>query len=287
MGQIPGKLKNGSLTNVSKKKRQAPPLNMKRERAVQSSIHLPGPNSPSVDSGANIQRASTFPTVPSTTSSSWKRASVSYPSTSSPHNPRPNVDSSYPHSANDSYTPDTSETLGVATPDSASSGQATYTTPQGPYGYHQNTGGGLPDFSAMMFPTGDPFAYPKQPMITLENSNCMVTKQEPMFGKESDNLYNISPTTSNPPYENLEAQLFGPLPPYMMQGPQSGLRLPNMASQMNMSTPGGDANMMSVDGQFRGWEQFADRTGLTPGLNLDEIFGQDWKGSWMEPGYGG
>lgn len=282
MGQLPEKLKNGSLSNASKKKRQAPLLNLKRERGVHSSVHLPVPHSPSMDSSANIQRASTYPTVPS--ASSWKRASVPYPPISSSQSPRPSIDTTYPHLANDVYTPDTSEILGVATPDSASSGQATL--PQGSYGYQQHLGGGLPDFSAMMFPSGDPFAYPKQPMITLENSNCMVTKQEPTFGNESDNLYNISPTTNNAPYDNMEAQLFGPLPPYMMQGPP-GARVPNMPPQMDMNAPGGDAGIMAVDGTFRGWEQFADRTGLTPGMNLDEIFGQEWKGNWMEPGFGG
>ncbi|KAI4154399.1 MAG: hypothetical protein LQ340_001710 [Diploschistes diacapsis] len=39
----------------------------------------------------------------------------------------------------------------------------------------QATTYGLPDLSAMMFPTGDPFAYPNQPMTTLEDHNFVNT----------------------------------------------------------------------------------------------------------------
>jgi hypothetical protein len=119
---------------------------------------------------------------------------------------------------------------------------------------------GLPDLSAMMFPSADPFAYPNQPMmefesIKQENVNMHSTQPPTMF---------LSNGASGPGiYDDLEGQLFGPLPPYLMQGQPpfdaagqidagqsliSGLSPPGMTYNTG-ATPNSDLNF---DGIFSG-----------------------------------
>jgi hypothetical protein len=79
----------------------------------------------------------------------------------------------------------------------------------------------VPDLSAMMFPSADPFAYPNQPMaafdsIKSENMGLMNNSQIPQMY-----LSNGIPTPTSGRYDDLEGQLFGPLPPYLNQGQQS------------------------------------------------------------------
>ena len=82
-------------------------------------------------------------------------------------------------------------------------------------------GSEMPDFSAMMFPTSDPFAYPNQPMTTLEDAH---------LGPNDANapLLPSSPTTAQPPgtgyADGMDMQIFG-MPPYLMQGQQPSLGL--------------------------------------------------------------
>lgn len=76
---------------------------------------------------------------------------------------------------------------------------------------------GFPDLSAMMFPSGDPFAYPNQPMtefdnIKQENSGAVHSLAAPTFLQNG--------TAGSGIYDDLEGQLFGPIPPYLMQGQQ-------------------------------------------------------------------
>jgi hypothetical protein len=93
---------------------------------------------------------------------------------------------------------------------------------------------GLPDLGAMMFPSGDPFAYPNQPMTEFDNikqeniGSMKSSRAPPMF---------LSNGTSGPGiYDDLEGQLFGPLPPYLLQGQQPF----DMTGQM-----GAGSNVMS------------------------------------------
>jgi hypothetical protein len=76
---------------------------------------------------------------------------------------------------------------------------------------------GFPDLSAMMFPSGDPFAYPNQPMTELDN--CKSENIADMLGTRAP-LFVPNGISGSGIYDDLEGQLFGPLPPYMMQGQQ-------------------------------------------------------------------
>ncbi|KAL8943402.1 MAG: hypothetical protein Q9216_001111 [Gyalolechia sp. 2 TL-2023] len=124
---------------------------------------------------------------------------------------------------------------------------------------------GLPDLSTMMFPSNDPFAYPNQPMTILENlqgSNPDQTFSSQLF----DNSANHGS------YNNLNAPLYGPLPPYPMQGMRS--------------------TGAQVDGEPRGfdgsqWWAQQPQGGFAPpaGSGWDTIFGEDWSGGWTDLSY--
>lgn len=138
----------------------------------------------------------------------------------------------------------------------------------------------IPDLSAMMFPSADPFAYPNQPMTTLENENCI--KQENPI---DSNMYSAGPpTTTAAPYDSMDASMFGGIPSYMMPGAESGFGMQTMDSSMSMS--GADAIPVTMPMQgndMASWPQ-QQESGSTPGMNLDQLFGEDW-GGWMNQGY--
>ena len=140
-------------------------------------------------------------------------------------------------------------------------------------------GSGLFDLSSMMFSPTDPFAYPNQPMTALENRQ--VPKQEYPY---NPNIYDQPPNSStSPPFENLGAQLFGPMPPYIMQGQTPRNEISNMSMPMDMSGGSYNAAMSGLDGQEA--HQQGRQGVVTPGLNLDHIFGEDWSVGWMDQGY--
>jgi hypothetical protein len=129
---------------------------------------------------------------------------------------------------------------------------------------------GLPELSAMMFPSADPFAYPNQPMMEFEN-----IKQESLGDMDTRSqpppMYLSNGTNGTNMYDDLEGQLFGPIPPYLMQGQQ----LFDMPEQM-------DTNGM-VSGMVSGLNpsEMGYHTGLTPNaeINFDGIFsgdGDEW-----------
>jgi len=141
---------------------------------------------------------------------------------------------------------------GTGTPDStgSSNGLQNQVNFQQPFG----------DLGAMMFPSADPFAYPNQAMMSFDN-----LQQKPGFlGNSIDtsvpNMFLGNGHNVSSPYDNLEGQLFGPLPPYLMRT-QPGVDM----SQMDMSgIPGFNPQDMRT------------HTGLTPGVgvnvNFDDLF---------------
>ena len=140
-------------------------------------------------------------------------------------------------------------------------------------------GSGFFDLSSMMFSSTDPFAYPNQPMTALENRQFH--KQEYPY---NPNVYNRpSNPTNSPPFENLDAQLFGPIPMYMMQCHTTRSEVPNMSVPMDISE--GASTLAMSDGDSP-WAQSQGRQEVvTPGMNLDHIFGEDWSVGWMDQGY--
>jgi hypothetical protein len=131
----------------------------------------------------------------------------------------------------------------------------------------------LADISTMMFPSADPLAYPNQPMTAFENKHPQAfdrTIETPVAGSLPHPISSsmdpkgqsamFAPTSMpNGPGRHMndnEAQLFGPMPMYLMQGAQQYRGYP---PQPGMQMPG--ANM-----QF------------------DEMMGQeDWAQTFMDP----
>ena len=114
----------------------------------------------------------------------------------------------------------------------------------------------------MMFPSNDPFAYPNQPMMELDNMQQDQKAQNPFMSPQ--NMYMSN--GNNGPYDNLEGQLFGPLPPYLTQG-QTDMNMGNL----DVGGMGVGINQPQLDMN----------TGITPTtqMNFDDIFGghnEDW-----------
>lgn len=137
---------------------------------------------------------------------------------------------------------------------------------------HQSTTN-LPDFNAMMFPSADPLAYPNQPMTLFE-------RQDPdAFNLNIFNPSNTTPATA-PSNETIDAQLFGPMPPYLMQGQYAGFGWQDMNSPVPMSiTPGGES-AMAAEGYEGPWSpQNMPREGDGP------MYRDEWGQSWMSQDY--
>lgn len=204
----------------------------------------------------------------------------------------------------------------ILTPQTPSSGGPGFssqgppnTQPPPPHPLTDLTSHGVPDLSAMMFPTSDPFAYPNQPMTTLENSGCV--KQEE----------NLSPTdlypppdgtisTTAPPFQNFDMQF--QMPDYMMQSnhnhnnnnnhnnqiPAGGnWGLPEAPSMMMGANTNANDNMdgsRSAGGGGGGgvvppWppqqqQQQQPQQQQQQQRSYDQLFGEDW-GGWMNQGY--
>lgn len=97
-------------------------------------------------------------------------------------------------------------------------------------------------------------------------------------------MYATTPTKNSTPYDSLEVQTFGPFPPYLMMG-QQPMGMQAMDGSMAMNGSESSSNLMSMGGDDLGWTQQQARTGGTPGVNLDEIFGENWGEGWMTQGY--
>jgi hypothetical protein len=239
---------------ITKKKRSAPsapltssPLTDKMAKSsptVRNSLQ-DDINGPAV---ASISRARTFPTpAPTHTSPRASLDGARYQMNSASN---PNLRNSF----QELMTPSDMSTVG--TPDS---GGSTYAQ-----GQQFSINSYMPDLSAMMFPSADPFAYPpNHPMMDYEHE-----KQDPMAGYNSPPNPTIYVSNGNPNpgvYDDLEGQIFGPLPPYLTQRTQNfdfqgqmdmgqGM-MENMGPAMNYNTvlvPDGNMNFV-LSGESGGW----------------------------------
>ena len=259
------------MNSSLQRKRQAPSQpNSAQPHQTQSVPDMRSSPKGGGSSGKIVRRAKTSPTG----QDSWgKRSSVPKDASTLRHPMAPGFDSSYSRLPPDQYNSPTTGSADMQTPESS-----THSLPP-QYNFPTSLSGhGVPDLSAMMFPSADPFAYPNQPMTTLENRQSV--KEE----VASPNMYHLgSPSTTNPPYENLDAQMFGGMPSFgMMQTQQGGFDLQNMPP-MSVNGAGPSQNAMAPQAHDTGgWPQ--QRVGGTPGINLDQLFGEDW-GGWMNQGY--
>ncbi|KAL8829382.1 MAG: hypothetical protein Q9191_002047 [Dirinaria sp. TL-2023a] len=189
--------------------------------------------------------------------------------------------SDYPSSSQEPYSPNSAkQPIPESTANTPTSGTWSAS------GFHQPTPASLPDLGTVMFPTTDPLAYPNQPLSsTLEERN---------FARQDDdlleqNIYNggNGPSPMGGVYEPMDAQLFGPMPPYLMQGQQSGFDFQPLSPQMLMSTAASGTNVNAPAGNEGDWPMQPiqqSEPAATPALNYGPMFGESW-GQWMDQGF--
>ena len=216
------------------------------------------------------QRARTFPHDVQTTS---KRSS----------NPEPNRVASLDASGFRPG-PQASWQTGTLTPESmqSSTGQIQASPQQNNFDPHFDNPN-LPDLKNVMFPSGDPFAYPNQPISTLEASQFTPEGQ----GSFSNIYMGDNMGQPNVSYENLSGPMYGNFAPFMNPShgqPMSSNAGPysSMPTRANMGAmpQGGNLDLNQNDEQF--WSQMGGgRTGPTPNVNLDDLFGNEqWNPVW-------
>ncbi|KAL9100115.1 MAG: hypothetical protein Q9163_004476 [Psora crenata] len=138
----------------------------------------------------------------------------------------------------------------------------------------QLTDRGVPDLSAMMFPSADPFAYPNQPLTTLENGQFV--KQETAPDK------NISYSASTTSYENMVPQNLGAL--HLYSTTPGLLRDSFIPQNLSLTETEAQLNVTATQEGDQEWLEPEQSLGEMQGIDLDHLFGEDW-GCWMSQGY--
>lgn len=239
-------------------------------------------------------RAHTFPTNPPQNKS--KKPSVSQ------HLHKPSMAGDDSMSYNSPATNglwNASDSASIVTPESLAAASASITSEPSMQSSPQQLSFGpqlnnahLPDLTAMMFPSADPFAYPNQPMSILEDGQFKQDQSQMGYSDNSNSFYGNGLASSNLSYDNLAMPMFGSLPPFLMQqGQQPPGTMENGSYQpgASMDAPQGqDPSAMTANQGY--WQQIPGRQGkmgMTPAINLDEIFGsEDWSSTeWMNRGF--
>lgn len=256
------------ISAAKAKKRSAPSPNPQALRGVSNSPDLK-PQDMMTGIFQPAQRATTFPTQPSKIDH-LRIAPFAGPQFQPPVVP----DLASGQNFQELISPSELSTTG--TPESGST--ANGNRQQSDYKFDQPLGdsSGLPDLSAMMFPSADPFAYPNQPIMEFDN---LQNKDANMPGGTSapPDVFLGNGNTGSGLYEDLQGQLFGPLPPYLMQN-QATL---DVSGQLNMDINGMDS--LSP-------EDLSAYPGFSPdsGMNFDEVFSgnsDEWSNMLGEQGF--
>ncbi len=247
--QLPEKLQ-GARAKPSQRKRQAPST-LSQPAATQS---VPDLSRRSIRIGNAPGRANTSPQ----SQEQWRPASARLDNSPLRQQFTPHPDTNHRPASHDPYSPSNSISLGH-------------------YNINPTTGHGVPDLSAMMFPSADPFVYPNQPMTTLENRQAI--KQENPMAPHSF----MDSSVTSPPYNNLATQMFGGIPQYMISSAPPGFGIPQTMDGVDPTQSG---MIMPGSGTWpqQQHHQQAGRGAGPPGMNVDQLFGEDW-GGWMKQGY--
>ncbi|CZT49777.1 related to transcriptional activator Mut3p [Rhynchosporium secalis] len=245
--QLPARLKEGrSLVPTVQKKKRSAPLTAQSPTDLRNVHPSQDPREPVM----GISRATTFP-MQANAAQNIDSPRTSLDSVRFQSNPN------LRHSYRDLMSQPT-DMSPISTPitSPSSSLHPSYSLPPQ---FGINTG--VPDLGAMMFPSNDPFAYPNQPMMAFEN-----VKQENLMMNNSQvppiYLPNGLPGQE---YDDLQGQLFGPLPPYLAQA-QTPYDFQGAMASGNMM--GGGQNLNYHAG-----------VPINDEMNFDGIFsgdGEDW-----------
>jgi hypothetical protein len=245
------------------------------------------------------------------------KANYSDPNIASPHNLRadqrgPGRARSFPHdlSVNISKRSSLSENASL-TPRSfdeqdsshhsawnlgAANGIMTPTSTATPFSSQHLGNPNLPDMKPVMFPSDNPFAYPNQPMSTLEAQHVVNAEQTISYSSPAtSSMYNLGGNNNQVPaslsFDNTRmpafAGSFNVAQHFMQQGRQMSTPMdgaPSFGAPPQIEPV--DLNAVNFPGGEGYWSQMdrvsGGRTGLTPGgINLDELFGgEGWSNIW-------
>ena len=261
--QLPERLKGIGIKSRPQRKRQS----SSRQTLSQTNLTKSAPDlsiqmQTNQNAGDHVQNAKSQPN----SVRRKKHASLPHDSSTLRHKVVADLETGIRSTTVDSWSPDS---MGLQTPENTFF-DVTPNTMQDP-------SGPLPEFSAMMFPSADPFAYPNQPMITLENNYAI--KQEHCF---DPNLYNTNLSTSCGPYDN---QIFMTSPPYLMQGQHTGIAVQN---ETFLGIDDSNVVMANDTGVVWPQQQQQEQNVEVPEVHYDNtIFGEGWSTGWPpNQGYG-
>lgn len=274
--QLPERLKGVGVTAPPPKKRQANSQHPFSE--VRSTSSDPERMSTPIIPKSNATQPKHPSTSPRSNVRARKRASLPHDSTIFRRRPRSGIETDLRRIANEMYSPSHVDGTGLQTPESAigqsrSSISNTFSSVSPIMASNR-----FPDVSAMMFPSTDPFAYPNQPMTTLENRNLI--KSEDGYDL---NMYDLALGRA---LDNLNAPIYGPLPPYLMQGQQPGAELQSASPPLDPNYLITDPNLMAMNDGSDVWPRQLGRNGETQGMELNQVLGENWNSGWMNQGYG-
>lgn len=256
--QLPEALRIGRLNSFAQKKRSAPMQEIPKSdmrTTPQSSVQIPTDQS-TPSSGTEAPNP--------------KHSSRDYKSQSLQQQTMTNLESAFGQSAQEMFGLTNQNSTGFQQ-SLPPMGTIPSNTTQSTSPTNTSRGGGFPDLSIMMFPTNDPFAYPNQPMTTLEN--LQDTGEDQTF-----NIQMFNGGTYRGAYSNLNAPFYGPLPSYQIPKIRGST---DVGGTQTAGQPSGIANQNWTT-QQPGGERF--RCPPVEG-NWDAMFGEDWSGGWTDQGY--
>ncbi|KAL8952093.1 MAG: hypothetical protein Q9222_001961 [Ikaeria aurantiellina] len=262
--QLPEAVKTGRLNSFSQKKRPAP----SKDSGPASTIATP-----SVQTTPKAYQGSTgWPPMPPGAEKGYQtRAPLSFTSPMVSSQTPPDLESTYRSIPPNGFGPSTSSNTEPQRDGTTDVGIHPNARQPGFPVLPSNGNSDLNELSTIMFPSNDPFAYPNQPMTTLETLHGSSHGQPFNY-----NLFNSG--TSGESYDNFSAPFYGPLPIYPMADGQS---LPDtiedQADVRSLLPDGHQAwTPEAVQGRFLGQPMTS---------NWDAMFGEDWSGGWTDQGF--
>jgi hypothetical protein len=154
----------------------------------------------------------------------------------------------------------------------------------------------LPNMEPVMFPSDNPFAYPNQPMSTLEAQQSLNAEQQNSYsGPTTTSMYNVGVNSNPTPAYFLFDSTQMPAIPRSFNVPQRSVQQGQEMNALISGPPSFDApsqtdeptDLNAINFPGEGYWSRTDRTGegrngLAPsGINLDELFGgEGWNNIW-------
>jgi hypothetical protein len=146
-----------------------------------------------------------------------------------------------------------------------------------------SVGTGFAGLSAVMFPSAEPSAYPKQPMGSIGADNPIKLEDTRIWGWYDTK----SPTVDEPAAPGTLA--LGAYPSYLMSGqhPGFGAGAQDMRLPLDMNHQAfGNRLTVPTEGVDSGWTSDPTPSDNRQGMNIDHLGAADWNPAWMHPGYG-